>query len=256
MQAALESTTSDPLPTSVIELRTTFRRRLVKFRQLQAQYQPEVVPLLAKFPVTDQDLGSIHKTSLLLPSSLPPEFLTKCSKRLVLTEKELRVGQCRDSLVQLRTKLLAQARLLKYKFVHVRHQNPNTRSQGHLKRVNSKIEIYAAKYRHAFAMLQRLGSFGGSEWRSEFQELRKQDVRYLSQAPLPDAPTEERAKELQARSLLNGGVVPEGDRTVSWIWRGSLGDDQDGREGFGEGQLSLSNRGHYILTTVTGRISH
>ena len=158
-------------------------------------------------------------------------------------EMQLRVGQCRDSLAQLRTQLTAQARLHKYKLVHVRHQVPNTRSRGHLNRVNSKIEIAAAKYRHAFAMLQALDSSGGSEWSSEFRELRRQDVRYLSQAELPDAPTEERAKEIHARTLLNGGATSEGNRTVSWIWRGSLGGGSDGRDGrdeYGEGQLLFS----------------
>jgi hypothetical protein len=32
-------------------------------------------------------------------------------------ETELRIGQCRDSLAQLRTKLNAQARLLKHKYI-------------------------------------------------------------------------------------------------------------------------------------------
>ena len=78
--------------------------------------------------MTDVDVDTIQDTPLYLPSSLPPETLSACSKRLVSMETELRIGQCRDSLVQLRTKLNAQARLLKYKYVHVRHQAPNTRS--------------------------------------------------------------------------------------------------------------------------------
>jgi hypothetical protein len=75
----------------------------------------------------------------------------------------------------------------------------------------------------------------------EFLELRNQDVRGLSDAELPDAPTQERAEELQARSLLNGGGVPEGNRTVSWIWRGSLrssSGDQGEQDEFGEGWFS------------------
>lgn len=243
MQATLASTTSDPLPASTVELRTAFRRRLLKFRQLQAQYQPEVSRLLARMPTIDENPDTIHETSLLLPSSLPTEIMRACSKRLVLMEKELRISQCRDSLVQLRTKLTAQARLLKYKFVHVRHQAPNTRSRGLIKSVNAKIEVIAAKYRHAFAALHALDWCGGSEWRSEFLELRKQDVRCLSQAELPDAPTQERAEELQTRSLLNGGIMPEGNRMVSWIWRGALKGSSEGqgrRNEYGEGWLSNS----------------
>ena len=231
LQIELMSTKSEPLPTAVVELRTLFRRRLVKFRELQAKYQPETVSLLARLPSTGQDPDSVHETPLLLPSSLPPEALSKCSARLLSMEKRLRIGQCRDSLAQLRTKLTAQARLLKHKFVHVRNQAPNTRSRNLLNRNSTKIAAIAAKYRHAFSMLCILDP-GGSEWSSEFKELGKQDVRCFAEAELPNAPTQERMEELHARTLLNGGVEPEGNRTVSWIWRGSL---KDGSEHLGEG---------------------
>jgi len=220
-----------------------FRRCLVKFRQLQARYQPEAVLLLTQLPPIGQDLDNLHETRLLLPSSLPSEALSKCSKRLVLMEKELRIGQCRDSLAQLRTKLTAQARLLKHKFIHVRHQVPNTRTRNLLNRINDKIEAIATKYRDAFAMLQALDQHDTSAWRSEFLELRKQDVRCLSQVELPNAPTQERAEELHARTLLNGGATPEGNRTISWIWRGSLRDnsgDQSTQDEYSEGWLASS----------------
>ena len=225
--------TSELPPTSVVELRTSFRRRLVKFRQLQIQYQPEVTPLLAQCSVS-ADVDTIHNTPLHLPSSLPPETLRKCSTRLVSMETELRIGQCRDSLVQLRTRFSAQARLLKYKYVHVRNQNPNTRSKSMVNRMNTKIVVDSVKYRHAFATLRALDPCTTSEWRSEFLELGKQDVRGLSQDQLPEAPTQERAEELRARGLLNGNVLPEGNRTVSWIWRGSL-KDQGAQDEYGEG---------------------
>lgn len=211
----------------------------MKFRQLQVQYQPEVTLLLGQLPPTCMDPDVVHNTPLYLPSSLPPDALAKCSERLVLMEVKLRIGQCRDSLVQLRTKLNAQARLLKHKYVNVRHQAPNTRSRNLLNRINTKIEASAAKYRNAFASLQALCQGEKSaEWRREFFELRNQDVRGLSEAELPNALTQERAEELQARALLNGGAVPEGNRTVSWIWRGShRGDlgDQGGQDEYGEG---------------------
>lgn len=231
------SVTSDPPPTSAVELRTSFRRRLVKFRQLQAQYQPEVVPLLAQLLETGMNVD-VQAIPLYLPSSLPPDILGRCSKRLVSMEAELWIGQCHDSLVQLHTKLTAQARLLKYKYVHVRHQASNTRSRNLLNRINVKIDAIAGKYRHAFATLKVLDPGGMLEWRSDFLELRSQDVRGMSQAELPNAPTRERAEELQGRRLLNSGVVPEGNRTVSWIWRGSLkgGPEEQGESSeYGEG---------------------
>ena len=167
-------------------------------------------------------------------------------------ETELRVAQCRDSLTQLRTQLNAQARLSKYKFVHVRHQRPNTRSRNSIGRVDAKIKTLAAKYRRAFMMLSTLDPCGESKWSSEFLELRNQDIRALSEAELPNAPTRERAQQLQERSLLGGGVVPEGSRTVSWIWRGSL-QSLDAHEEFGEGLNVLSSLQH--LLTPFYRIS-
>lgn len=222
LQAALASTTSDLPSTSTVELRTSLRRRFIKFRQLQMRYQPEVVFLLAQLPETGPDDDSVQSIPLYLPSSLPPDVLNKSSRRLVSMETELRVGQCRDALAQLRTKLTAQSRLLKYKYIHVRHQASNTRSRNLLNRVNTKIEMTATKYRHALATLKVLDPEGKLGWHSEFLELRVRDVRGLSQAELPDAPTRERAEELQGRTLLNANVTPEGNRTVSWIWRGSL----------------------------------
>jgi hypothetical protein len=166
-------------------------------------------------------------------------------------EKELRIGQCRDSLVQLRTKLTAQARLLKYKYVHVRHQAPNTRSRNLLNRIGTKVNVVAAKYRHAFAMLQALDPCSGSEWRAEFLELQKQDVRCLSQAELPEASTQERAEQLRARTLLSKGVAPEGNRTVSWIWRGSLNGGSGPQDGFGKGSLIPSPYVSWLIAATT-----
>ena len=239
LKLALASTTSPEPSTSVVETRIAFRRRLAKFRQLQASYQPEVTALVAQLSSstpTSPDTDAIQDAPLLLPSSLPPELLRKCSKRLVSMETALRIGQCRDSLSLLRTKLTAQARLLKYKYVNVRHQVPNTRSRSLLNRVNVKIEACAVKYRHAFQMLRVLDSSDHPEWRSEFLELRPQDVRSMGEGELPSAPTRERAEELQARTLLNGNVLPEGNRIISWIWRGALNSvDRDGQKDFGEG---------------------
>ena len=228
----------------MVDFRTSLRRRFVKFRQLQVQYQPEVAPLLSQLPATNMDPGAIHNTTLFLPSSLPRDVRSKSSKRLVAMETDLRIGQCRDSLSQLRTKLSAKARLLKYKYVNVRNQGPNTRSLGHIGRVNAKLAVAATKYRNAFAMLQILDQSSESQWRSEFLELRDQDIRSMSEPEFPNARTRERAEELQARSLLNGGGIPEGNRTVSWIWRGSVKDglgDRSGQDELGEG-LNVSIR--------------
>ena len=159
--------TSDLPPTSTIELRTSYRRCFVKFRQLQVRFQPEVQCLLSQLSPTNTDPEFIHDTPLYLPSMLPLEILSECSNRLVVMETELRIGQCRDCLTQLRTKLHAQARLLKHKYVNVRHQVPNTRSKDLLNRMKTKVKAIATKYRNAFARLQetahRVGQYSNNQ---------------------------------------------------------------------------------------------
>ena len=221
LQSAFVSNTSKLLPTSAIELRTSFHRCLIKFRQLQAQYQSEVTILLAQLSTTDTDFDDIQNSPLYLPSSLPPEILTKSSEQLVSMETKLQIGQCCNSLAQICTKLNAKARLLKFKYVNIRHQAPNTHSQNSLNHINTKIGALAVKYHQAFTALKILDPHGTSGWRSDFLELRNQDIRGLSEAELPNAPTQAHAQQLQTRLLLNSGVMPEGNRTVSWIWRGS-----------------------------------
>ena len=132
----------------------------------------------------------------------------------------------------------------------VRNQNPTKRSKSMVNRMNTKIVVDSVKYRHAFAMLRALDPCTTSEWRSEFLELGKQDVRGLSQDKFPEAPTQERAEELRARALLNGDVLPEGSRMVSWIWRGSL-KDQGVEDEYGEGWELNCNDIRCLLMTVT-----
>ena len=154
-------------------------------------------------------------------------------------EKELCISQCRDSLSQLQTKLTAQAQLLKHKHTNVCHQGPNTCSRDLLNHIK-KVDVVADKYSHAHKMLQALNLSDSSEWHSEFLELRPQDICCMAKAELPNAPTWERVEECQARTLLNGNAMPEGNRTVSWIWRGSLKKnyrDHVGHKEHGEGPL-------------------
>lgn len=201
---------------------------------MQMQFQPEVQPLLCLLPLTNTDSDVIHDTLLYLPSSLPPDILAGCSRRLVLMETELRTGQCRDCLTQLRTRLNTQAHLLKHKYVNVRHQAPNTRSKELLNRTTTRINAITVKYHSALKSLQALDKDEEAGWRSEFLELGGDDLRSLSEPKLPSAPTRDRALEIQARSLLNGGALPEGTRTISWIWRGAIKGGLVDNEGNGD----------------------
>jgi hypothetical protein len=227
------------LPVSVVEQRTTLRRQLAKFRRLQVVYQPELASIAAP---PDDDVANV---SLCLPSSLSPELQAKCAPRLLLMEKELRLGQCQDALSSLRLNLHSRSRLLNDKYVNVRHQGPNTRSRKLLDRVSVRISTWADKYCAAHSALNALDTDPKASWRHEFLVLETKDIRGMSEPKLPNHPDPERAKTIQARSLLNGGVLPEGGQTLSWIWRGAP-TESDGGTGYSEG-LSYLNPFHLWL---------
>lgn len=202
----------------------------MKFRHLQQVFQPEVALLLTVPSILpsaiDSDDDDIQNTSLLLPSLLPPAILAKASPKIVKMEKELRLGQCQDSLTQLRGHLHSRSRILKDKYVNVRHQAPNTRSHSLLDRISAKIDISAEKYRSAYTALLALDSNPTAEWRLELQPLHQKDIRSMSDDtanPTPRLPSDEE-NPTQNRGLLPGGVIPEGSRTLSWIWGGTLND--------------------------------
>ena len=220
------------LSTEVIEQRTLFRDRLLKFRHLQRVFQPETLVLLTVPPtsspvVISDDGDDVHLTTLLLPSSLPSETLVKASPKLIEMEKELRLGQCQDALAQLRSHLHSRARVLKDKFVNVRHQGANTRSRGLLDRISAKIDMSAEKYRAAYLALHTLDSNPAAKWRAELQPLRQGDIRTMSGEDMTCAssgPPSSESDPPPTRHLLPGGVLPEGSRTLSWIWSGTLND--------------------------------
>ena len=226
----------------------SFRDHLLKFRLLQRVFQPEVVALLAAAPdspsavISDDD--NVQSTNLLLPSLLPPETLAKTSKKLVGMEKQLQLGQCQDALTQLHGHLHSRVRILKDKYVNVRHQAPNTRSHNLLDRISAKVNVSVEKYRAAYAALLVLDSDSDAKWRSELKPLHQKDVRSMSDAdavhPTTGLPSNE-GGVVPAHRLLPGGTLPEGSRTLSWIWGGVLNDDSS-TPGYHECKLCTSLR--------------
>lgn len=232
----------DHLSSGAIELRTNVRRQLVKLRQLQQVYQPE----LNLSPLSPDD--DVLNAPLFLPSSLPHDIRSK-SPKLAKMEKDLRLGQCSDALDSLRINLHSKSGLLKDKYVNVRHQGPNTRSREFIGRVSSRISVAADRYTTAYTALDALDPDPAARWRTEFHALHAADIRGVSEPSVPDHPDPDRASAILARTLLNGGAHPEGNHTVSWIWRGAPTSD-DAASGYNEGlfyspRLFTSNL-HYL----------
>ena len=176
--------------------------------------------------VISDDDDDVQSTTLLLPSSLPSEILVKTSPKLIEMEKELRLGQCQDALSMLRDHLHSQARVLKDKYINVRHQRPNTRSKGLIDRISAKIEMFAMKYRAAYTALLALDSDPAAKWRSELRPLHKGDIRSMCDTELvrPSASSSSGGDVVSTHELLPGGIIPEGSRALSWIWAGAVND--------------------------------
>ena len=193
-------------------------------------YQPEL-----DFASLSPD-DDVVNVPLFLPSSLSHDARSKCSPKLVAMEKQLRIGQCYDALSSLRLNLHSKSRLLKDKFVNVRHQGPNTRSRELLNRVTSHITSAAEKYNAARSAVDVLDTDPAAQWRTELLILHANDIRGISEPSLPDHPDPQRASAILARTLLSGGVTPEGNYTPSWIWRGAP-TSADAVSGYNEGLL-------------------
>ena len=216
------------LPTNIIEQRIAFRRQLVKFRELQQFYQPE----LSLAPLSPDD--DVVDIPLSLPSSLSHDIRSKCSPKLVTMEKDLRLSQCHDTLSSLRHHLHSRSRLLKDKYLNVRHQGPNTKSRELLNRVSAQLSTAAGRYTAAYSALCTLDTDPEAQWRMELFVLHAKDIRGVSEPSLPDHPDPERASAILARMLLSGGVFPEGNHSPSWIWRGAP-TSTDAVSGYNEG---------------------
>ena len=177
---------------------------------------------LSTLPSTtaQDDEDNVQNSSLLFPSSLPQDILAETSPKLVRTERDLRLGQCQDALSQLHHHLNSRAQILKDKYINVCHQVPNTRSRNLLDCVLTKVNASANKYRAAYTSLHVLDPDANAEWRSELQPLHQSDLRLMSDA---DGSTVQ-STAISNCNLLPGGIPPEGNRTISWIWRDTLND--------------------------------
>ena len=177
---------------------------------------------------------NVVDVSLALPSSLSHDIQSKCPPRLVAMEKDLRLSQCHDALSSLRLHLHSRSRILKDKYVNVRNQGPNTRSQGLLERISAQISAAAERYNTARSALDALDPDPVAQWRIELLVLHTKDIRGVSEPSLPNHPDPERASAILTRILLSGGAFPEGNNTPSWIWRGAP-TSTDAVSGYNEG---------------------
>ncbi|KAJ7025040.1 hypothetical protein C8F04DRAFT_968283 [Mycena alexandri] len=153
----------------------------------------------------------VEAVRLFMPSELTDS--TKCTKAcavgLAEVEAELRMGEARDALEELRQGLRTRTM---------------TNRQGVLRQINVKIHKAKLRYRYARHALTRLKEHGG--WERELRVLQDSDVRALNERALTEEEAAQRAGVQDYEGIQEeGGIAAfgavalgEGRRTLSWIW--------------------------------------
>ena len=161
----------------------------------------------------DDDLQDVavhaYSIPLHLPSAIPANIRDACCIP-GLPEKEIRLryAQCDDALISLRKHLRIGATLFDHKMQHTSGtgNKPNTRMQTLLKNYKAKEESDKERYRQACKALLDLNPTGSyNDWKERFHELQDED------AHPPFRKTGE----------------SEGRRTLSWIWRTPIGQQDE-----------------------------
>jgi hypothetical protein len=227
----------------MLEKRNALRRRIAAVRKVQAIYMPCVPQLIALCHHQHRTItrhqsshspGSTRTTSA-AQTDYPPEeqslFLTSelsvdqraaCVQNLLTLEERLRDAQLYNALDKLRIQLHIKSRMLTFKERNVRHQRPNTCAQRQLEVNESKIKVFAEKYRAAWRA--KLSLAGEGTWQQKWQWLRHKDVRIMS---AEDDPVNRKAAEVRAAGTSQTPMLSEGRRKTSWIWLGSDKDEED-----------------------------
>lgn len=198
-------------------------RRIQAWIEVQTLY----IPGVARLRKNDSPDGQNPETvALHMPATI---FKTVAvDKHLLRYEWEYRYAEALTALGSLRGHLLLLEKMYLSKNRFARGQAHNTRSTRLLERVQAKVQLDKARYRHARQQLVALGDVSSKAgWEQTLQVLNDADVRGLGRT----------AEDLS-----------EGHRTLSWIWKKEgVATGEDG-EAVEEGLPSHST--HQVLVFI------
>ncbi|KAJ6451528.1 hypothetical protein C8R47DRAFT_1229790 [Mycena vitilis] len=211
------------------EMRRAFFTKLARFRKLQDVYMPGAVEEMEQEEdARDSELppAKAEEIKLYLPSGRwTVDKEEGCKAGLAEMEAKLREGQCRDSLVNLRTRLHAKRHLLDHRDDgNVAGQRAATRSYTLIGHIGERVDAAAAKYRRAQLAIMALR---GREAGIIFHELKAADVQLDEEREI-DARARRRLEEIgSGRHRRKGPALSSKDKHFSWIWTEGGGPGED-----------------------------
>ena len=189
---------SDAQQAFLQEKRNLLLNRISRWRESQAVYMPGAVTSPTANDADDDEMA--EDMVLILPSTLESgQRLAICQHQVAEYERQLRLAQIDDSLVELRNaRRIRRNLLVNHRFqIAGQGRRVNTRSHSVIENIEDRIEKFAQRYRSAYQALLRLDPSG--DWRENFLELKGCD----NCGP---------GKEIEEEGLGDGSYAP------SWIW--------------------------------------
>lgn len=177
--------------------------------------------------------SNVEHQNLWLPSSLPDIHRKhNCDKTLVDIETRLRRAQCEDTLDKIRNLQRGRLSFISFRNRNIRNQNPNTRAQDTISRLEDKSKALAVKYRAARMAL--LSLLGPGDWETHLRELNDGDLttpdghEISIEDPNDTIGPDGRGLSKKKRMIIERGLG-QGKKIVSWIWTTpqAIGDGTD-----------------------------
>ncbi|KAJ6476013.1 hypothetical protein C8R47DRAFT_1178917 [Mycena vitilis] len=192
---------TDAQTVDFLKRRAALLKRVRGFRKLQRAYMPHVRRFLtpSQRALWDSEADrNIEGVRLFMPSDIldAEKRLRACAVGLLEVEAELRIGEAREALDQLRKGLRTRTMTNRFRLRNCTGQRMLTRGQGVLRQISLKIYKAKLRYKHVRNALLRLKKHGA--WEKELQVLEDGDEGGIAAY----------------------GVVALGEsrRTLSWIW--------------------------------------
>ncbi|KDN41897.1 hypothetical protein RSAG8_07114, partial [Rhizoctonia solani AG-8 WAC10335] len=195
----------------VIRRRVALSSRVTTHRQSTAMFI-DLTVTLADRPATSakETGGQPEKTDLFIPSQIIEQVnLTERSTRVIAVEADLRRSECMELLQHVRTASIQKAQLLIGKKKNARGEVANTRAQGMLNRLTTRINASMVDYNASYKALLTLGTT--EEQARPLQKLTSNNFKGLMtilQARRDVEPTRKTGAHKSA----------EGHRRLPWFW--------------------------------------